>query len=406
MKKSIFTPDRTTGDEFLIIDSAPITDYSKRIRADEASAEAVRLGDEFAHEIEERFFADFEKSEAMVASGRADRLDRMGHVATFIVHDGFVYVTYYSNYVEHKEDPKNQTARLAYCPIDDPSQMTFVDIQTVGDMVEDRYINEVSDTVLMQKDDDTLYVMWTSRIEDNHYRFYCPFTMSSKTLGEIGVNKFKMDDAVNDFSSSGIRHTYKFNRKPYKALYHDSGIGIMQKITTRIENGETWFYTGTYAAEFNCIIKSKDLITWEYVSQPLFLNESQWENATYCYGDKVYYFVRQRASSGCGFLTCFDLKKREWERPVLIDDCQSRSDFIMYQGELYLFHAPIDREHIGIVRVDMNDISRSEVVLQAHMKTSCFYPFVDYFRNGELALAYTVNREHIRIAEFDLGKYI
>ena len=48
----------------------------------------------------------------------------------------------------------------------------------------------------------------------------------------------------------------------------------------------------------------------------------------------------------------------------------------------------------------------SEVVLQAKMQSSCFYPFVQYYRNGGLAMSYTVARQHIRLAEFDLSEYI
>ena len=91
---------------------------------------------------------------------------------------------------------------------------------------------------------------------------------------------------------------------------------------------------------------------------------------------------------------------------MLIADCQSRSDFIVYKGGLYLFHAPIDREHIGIVKIDTNDLKNSEVILQAHMHTSCFYPFIQYFEDNELAMSYTVERKHIRLAKFDLKNYI
>lgn len=407
MKKSIFTPDRKGGDDFgAILAGETITDFARHIKADEVSEEAIKKGDAFAKEIEDRFFADFEKTPEMVASGRADKIDNMAHVPTFLVRDGWVYTTYYSNYAEHAEDPNNQTARLAYCPIDDPSQMTYIDIMSAGDMVEDRYINRVYDTMFLPKDDDTIHIMWTARIEDNYFRFYQPFTLSTKTLGEIGVNRFQVGDITNDFSATGMRSCFKCNRTNVKVMYFNTDIGIMQKLTTRVEDGETWYYTGAYYGEYNCIIKSKDLITWRLVDSPSFMNASQWENATYCYGDKVYYFVRQRFSSPGGFLTCFDIKKRKWAKPVIIDDCQSRSDFIMYKGNLYLFHAPIDRDHIGIVKVDMDDITKSEVVLQAKMKTSCFYPFVNYFRDGELALIYTVNREHIRLAEFDLSKYL
>ncbi|MBR6646940.1 MAG: hypothetical protein IKL09_05420 [Clostridia bacterium] len=100
----------------------------------------------------------------------------------------------------------------------------------------------------------------------------------------------------------------------------------------------------------------------------------------------MFYFVRQHVESKYGFLTAYDVNERKWEKPVLIEDCQSRGDFIVYKGNLYLIHAPIDREHLGIVKIDTNDISKSCIVLQAKMHTSCFYPFMQYFEDGELGL--------------------
>jgi hypothetical protein len=319
--------------------------------------------------------------------------------------DGFVYVSYYANTKDPEEDPKNQTARLAFAPIDDIDNKTFIDLQTTGDTIGGKTIDMVYDTILMQKDAATIYVMWTARTSDgNYYRFYCPFTISTKSLGEIGVNRFKVGDVVNDFSISGIRSALSENGVPCKTMYSD--IGIMQKLSFRIENGEKYYYTGTYSGDFTAIIKSKDLITWEYVSQPDFINDSKWENATYVLGDKVYYFVRQQYSNKCGFLTAYDLISGTWEIPIEIEDCQSRGDFIMYDGKLYLFHAPIDRDHIGIVRIDTDNIVNSEILLQAKMHTSCFYPFVQYYEDGGLAMSYTVNRQHIRLARFTMEKYL
>ncbi len=91
---------------------------------------------------------------------------------------------------------------------------------------------------------------------------------------------------------------------------------------------------------------------------------------------------------------------------MLVGDCQSRSDFIMYNGELYLFYAPTDREHIGILKIDTQNIENSTVVLQADMKGSFFYPFIQYYKNNELAISYTVNRKHIRLSAFTLKRYL
>lgn len=391
-KNKVFTPNIETSKELMITEGAPIADVAKRItyNTDET---ALKKGKAFAKEITERFVADFERKE-----------DKMCHVSTFIVVDGTLYVSYYANTKEPSEDPKNQTARLAYAPIDNTENITILDLQTTGDTVGGKVIDMVYDTILMQKDKDTIYVMWTARTEENYYRFYCPFTLSTKTLGKVKVNRIKVGNVTNDFSVSGIKSAFAENEISIKNMYSD--IGIMQKLSSREENGKLYYYTGTYSGDFTAIIKSEDLITWEYVSQPDFINDSKWENATYVLGDKVYYFVRQQDENPYGFLTTYNLEDGTWEKPVEIEDCQSRSDFIVYGDELYLFHAPIDREHIGIVKIDTKNLADSKVVLQAKMESSCFYPFVQYYKDNELAMSYTVSREHIRLAEFNLNKYL
>jgi len=393
MTDHVFSPDFITDRELIIKPGAPIENPSRTITT-MVSEEAIRKGDEFAKEITENFLADFEKP-----------IDKMAHVSTFVVIDGTVYVSYYANTKEPDEDPKDQTARLSWAALSDRKEITYLDLQTTGDVVDGRVIDMVYDTILMQKDDDTIYVMWTARtVDENYYRFYCPFSVSQKKLGKIGVNRFQVGNITNDFSTSGIKSALAANGIPCKNMFSD--IGIMQKLSTRVENGKTYYYSGTYSGDFTCIIKSSDLITWEYVSQPDFINDSLWENATYVLNDKVFYFVRQHDPKRGGFLTVYDLNTEKWAAPVEIHDCQSRSDFIFYKGNLYLFHAPIDREHIGIVKIDTCDITKSKVILQAKMHTSCFYPFIQYLDNGELAMSYTVARQHIRLAKFTLSKYL
>ncbi len=389
---NVFKKDFPTVKELKFTEGAPIKDVVRTIYSD-ISVEARKKGDEFSEEITERFVDDFEKPG-----------DKMAHVSTFIVVGDTVYMTYYANTKEPSEDPKNQTARLVYAPVNDINNKTYIDLQTSGDKGDNKTIDMVYDTILMQKDEDTLYILWTARTEENYYRFYCPFYVSTKTLGEIGVNKFKVGEIVNDLSASGIKSALAENDVPCKKMYSD--IGIMQKQSYHVENGVRYCYSGLYSGDFTCIIKSRDLITWEYVSQPDYINDSRWENATYVLGDKVYYFVRQQDTNPCGFLTAYDIKTKKWETSVEIEDCQSRGDFIIYRGNLYLFHAPIDREHIGIVKINTDNLAKSEVVLQAKMNTSCFYPFIQYYGDNELAMSYTVARKHIRLARFTLSKYL
>lgn len=389
-----------------------IEDYSAKIDADpELAKKENAVG--FANEINSNIISDFENKET----------DKMCHVSTFCYCGNKIYVSYYANVDDGEENPQFQKARLAYCNENDPESKIILDIMSFGDDFDGKKVTGVYDTILMKKDDDDryLYILWTASIDNKYYRLYRTFDMFTQTLGETRVNRFKVGDTTNDFCDRGIKNALTANGKGFKYTFSD--IGIMQKLSSRIEDGIKYYYTGAYSGNFTCIIKSKDLITWEYVAQPNegandtgFQNATKWENAVYVLNDKVYYFVRQwdplggnngiEEGSYYGILTTYDLCTGEWHKPVLVGDSQSRSDFIIYKGELYLFHAPIDREHIGILKIDTDDITKSEVVLQADMKGSCFYPFVQYNSQGELCMSYTVDRKNIRLSSFTLSKYI
>ncbi|MBQ1186199.1 MAG: hypothetical protein IIX54_00720, partial [Clostridia bacterium] len=411
--KNIFTENYSSNTTSTVYDKVkldPTVDsslYAGVIEADtELNYDSKAIN--FANEITAGMIGDFEK----------DGIDLMCHVSTFCYAKGNIYVTYYANTMSASENPDYQVARLAYAPEDRPEDKVILDIMLVGDDLYGQKVTGVYDTILMQKEDepDNLYILWTASIQGKYYRLYRVFNMVTEELGEIGVNKFKVGDISNDFSDSGMKNALAENGIGYKETFSD--IGIMQKLSTRVENGETYYYSGAYSGNFTCIIKSKDLITWEYVAQPNeganntgFENATKWENAVYVLGDKVYYFVRQwdatdAAGSAYGILTYYDLVTGEWAKPVLVGDCQSRSDFIYYKDNLYLFYAPTDRSHIGILRVDTDNLADSEVVLQAQMNTSCFYPFVQYNSDGELTMSYTISRKHIRLAKFNLNNYL
>lgn len=404
--KYIFTND-ITGGEAKIYPIAEVQNPANIIEADTVlNSEPNAVA--FAQDIADNKIGDFEKT----------GIDKMCHVSTFIYAQGNIYVSYYANTVSAEENPQYQSARLAYAPENNTEQKVILDIMQVGDDLYGYKVTGVYDTILMQKEDDpdNIYILWTASINDKYYRLYTVFNTKTEEFGEIGVNRFKVGDTVNDFSSSGMQNALSANGIGYKTFFSD--IGIMQKLSTREENGELYYYTGSYSGNFTCIIKSKDLITWEYVAQPNegagntgFDNATKWENAVYVIGDKAYYFVRQwdpwdEGGSNYGILTCYDLNNGRWSRPVLVGDCQSRSDFIYYKDALYLFYAPTDRNHIGILKVNESNLAESEVVLQADMNGSCFYPFVQYNSSGELCMSYTVDREHIRLASFTLSDYL
>lgn len=400
-ESNIFKANTAANKEHKITHEAPIMMYNGYIVPGD-DKKAKELGIRCVDEIKKNIIADFERTAEYCEKNSESEPDLMVHVSTFRIIDGIVYMTYYANTGTDAEDPSKQEARLAFCPLDNPADMTIVRIQKVGDMLDGKKIDALYDTILLYKGGDELYILWTASVDKLYYRFNCTFSISKKELSAIRPNRFKVGEVTNDFSMDGIKEALAFNDIPYKTMFTD--IGIMQKLSVRVENGEEYYYTGAYSGYFNCIIKSRDFITWEYVSAPDFINLSLWENATYVIGDKCYYFVRQHECMQ-GFLTCYDLAEDKWETPCVIRDTQSRSDFVFYNNELYLIHAPIDRDGFGIIRINRENLSQSEVVLVAEMKESMFYPFTDIY-GDDAYISYTVDRKHIRLSKFNLKNYI
>ncbi len=401
-KSAIFTSDYQTEKPDTVLPRAEIADYSGHIIPGDIAA-CREKGDACADEVRQRFLADFEKNLAYCEKHPEDHVDRMVHVSTFTILDGIIYMTYYANVGTDAEDPSMQEARFAFCPVDDPADITIVRLLGAGDTLDGKTVDRVYDTILLHKDDKILYLMFTASVDGLYYRFYCTYTIATATVGPILPNRFKVGTVTNDFSTSGIITALAENSIPRKEMFSD--IGIMQKLTSRVENGETWYYTGTYSGYWNAIIKSTDFITWEYVAAPDFPNDSHWENAVFVRDNKVFYFVRQEWSRKDGFLTYYDLEHGTWAAPCLIRDAQSRSDFIEYEGALYLIHAPIDRNGFGVVRINCEDIGKSEPVLVADMRDSLFYPYSVVY-GTDVWMSYTVDRKHIRLSRYDLGSYL
>lgn len=380
----------------------PINGYDGYIvPADDA--DACALGDRLKEEITHNRIADFERTAAFCERNGQSDPDQMVHVSTFQRIDGYIYMTYYANTGTAEERADRQEARLAFCPESDPSDMTVVTVQKVGDTLDGRAVTGVYDTIMFYIGGDTLYIEWTASLDERYYRLYRTFSLSRRELGAIRLNRLRMGDTVCDLSTEGIETAFAANGVPLKKMFSD--IGIMQKLSAREENGELWYYTGMYSGYMNAIIKSRDLVEWSFVATPDFANLSLWENAVYVLDDKVYYFVRQTDDCKQGFLTCYDLKTEKWAAPCLIRDAQSRSDFILYEGELYLIHAPVDRDGFGIVRIDREHFADSRPLAVVRMGESLFYPFARV-EDDAVYLSYTVDRKHIRLTRFDARTYL
>ncbi len=332
--------------------------------------------------------------------------DKMVHVSTIEIINDILYCTYYANTQTTAEDPTKHIARFVYCPLSNTSDKTYIDVQKVGDTFNGFTVERIYDTIMIKKTDTQLYIMWTAYFNKSYHRLYAPFSVTNKVVGEIKENRFTANRkttssgviVVSEFSSNGVDYILSdlgIARKQWRD-YDD--IGIMQKITTRVENGKTYYYTGCYIGKFNCIIKSKDLITWEYVSAPTFYCDSMWENAVYVKNDKCFYFLRQDVSKNYGILSYYDLNTKEWATPVYVQDCQSRADFFEWEGRLVLVHAPSSRNYISlaIVDADLGKVYEQEI---ARFMISSFYPYVTKY-NNEYYMSFTEERQHIWVSKF------
>ena len=388
-----------TDSEGTLIPAAPIRNacgYLDPLR----DAAALREGERVAAEVRAGRVADFERGEAYCAAHGEENPDRMVHVSTFLRLEGSIYMTYYANTSNDREDPAYQEARLAICPEEKPEDMVIITLQRAGDTLDGHRIDRVYDTILLWKGGDLLYLMWTASVDGQYYRLYRTFDTRLRMLSAVRPNRFGAGSTVCDFSTDGIIAALNANGLGHKKMFSD--IGIMQKLSARVEDGETWYYTGAYSGNFNCVIKSRDLITWRFVAMPDFINQSRWENAVYVLGDQCWYFVRQE-ECGEGFLTCYDLEKKTWRMPLLIRDAQSRSDFVFDGERLLLIHAPADREGFGIVEIDRKDMAESRPLAVAAMGESLFYPFVRLY-GQEAWISYTADRRHIRLSRFRMPK--
>ena len=136
---------------------------------------AKQKGVAFAEEVINSVITDFEKTEELFNAGKVNVVDKMVHVSTFDVIDNILYMTYYANVQEAKEEPTNQIARFVYCPIDDVENKTFLDIQAVGDICYGLPVNQVYDTIFARTDTNDIIILWTAKVGDNYYRLYRTF---------------------------------------------------------------------------------------------------------------------------------------------------------------------------------------------------------------------------------------
>lgn len=324
--------------------------------------------------------------------------DLMAHCSSFKIINGNIYVAFYVNKQAAAENPAQHTAVFRRASLSNLSSITNVELCTVGDSVLGQTVNAIYDTVVLKKDDDNdnLYLLFTAKLGTDYYLLYRKYTISQDTLSGISKCQFTVNTTTNDFSISGMKKALDTNNISYPAFSTD--VSFMQQISTRVENGVTYYYTGIGVLDFCFIAKSSDLINWVFVSQPDFPTTSKYEPAVYVLGDVAYYLCRQDYSSSYAFLTTYNLVTHVWATPINIPDCQSRSVFFTNSGNLYALHAPKDRYHIAILRINTTNLDQSADIAVGDVD-NMFYPFIQD-DNGQLYVTITQARKHIWLCKF------
>lgn len=324
--------------------------------------------------------------------------DSLVHVSSFVIADGVVYCVFSASDSTAVEDATKYTSRLQYCSLSAPEKITYIKICSCGDSFNGETVRAVCDSAIFQKDERTLCI-WHTLQTDEYKMVYYTFDTVTKELSEGRLCTFGKGSITDDFSINGMKRVLDSVGIEHK--FKNTDICLMQKITPYKAEDATYFYTGVGLLNFCAVIRTKDFVNWEYVSAPPFLHNQFWEPICYVKKDTLYYYCRQdHRSDRCGFLCAYNLKENKWGYPVKISDCQSRADFFEYDNTLYLLHAPKDRNHLCIKRVDERNLSLTNSVQCARVP-DFFYPFVQVY-NGELYVSFTKSRRHIYLSRFTL----
>lgn len=304
-----------------------------------------------------------------------------------------VYASYYINKIRHFEDPTQQTAVLRIKNIDGSGEIKNVTVCDIGDTAIGGTVGAIYDTVVLTELGD-IRVVFTAKINGQYYLLYKIYDPNTNTLTEATKCQFTVGNNTQEFSISGMKTALKANNVYFP--YFDSDISFMQKLSPRIENGETWYYLGLGVLQFCFIAKTKDLVNYHYVSQPTFKNNNMYEPTVYCKGDEVFWLCRQAilANYPYAHLSKYNLVTGKWDTPVLLPDCQSRSDMFEYKNVLYAIHAPFDRNHLTVTQINTENLSMSFPVQTAYIN-NMFYPFVQQV-DGKLYMTVTQGRNDIQ----------
>ena len=369
--------------EFYALDNAYASKFNSNFNFGNIASDApstfysYKNGKNLSHDLNEYVVPNFGKT-----------TDKMVHVGTCLKINGVYYATYYANTETTAEDPLYQEARFVIYN----GEYEYHTIFKANNTFDGKTITAVYDTILMTLDNNTLIIGWTAALNNVYYRLYQTYNVTTKQFGAINYCTINN----NVWSTTNFEQLMP---SQHKTVFSD--IGLMATLSSRVENNETWWYTGSYYGGFTCIVKTKDCINWEYVTTPPAWLPTVWENPVYVVGNKVFYYVRCNNTVNYDLLMTFDLETMQWEPQLKIPDCHSRGCFFMRNNVLYLAHAPFNRDCIELITIDTENPQNSKPYALG-CRANTFYPFVSVTNDNEVLLTYTDNRQAIRTVKLNM----
>ncbi|NYR09623.1 hypothetical protein [Psychrobacter sp. BI730] len=328
--------------------------------------------------------------------------DKFGHTPSFVFYDDVCYNALMINTRGTGETPPELTIRFSYFDLADPTAITHHDLCDIGDTVLGKTVTHNYDAAVFLLDD-TVHLLWNSRFSGESYytMLHQTFDTTTQQFSDVRVADFTVGNTTLQMTGDNINAAFAAELIDVPDFY--AHIVLMTKISTRVENGQTYYYSSIGATStFNIIVKTLDFINWEYVSHPDFPHKAQYEPTVYVYDDYAYYYCRQQQQTPYGFLTKYDLVRGTWDEPVYIPETQSRSQFFVSNNILYLMYAPKNRQHLAVIEIDRLFLDKSHVVQVAKVNAMYAYPEVEEYK-GVLYTLFSDRKKDVYISTFTVA---
>jgi hypothetical protein len=300
-----------------------------------------------------------------------------------IVND-IVYSAFVTNYNSATESPADFVLKLCVFPLSDPTDITRYTVSEAGmDIAGVGTMAEQLDSFVYYDGNGNIIIVFNGKVQNGETSiFYRIFNISSSTFTESGICEFAAGTHSDTFSPSGVNNVLTLENIDHVAPTNLPGFIITQRITTRTESGETWYYSGFGEdGRFNAIVKTKNFKKWYYVATPPFTNMALYEPIVYIDYNVAYYFCRQTPQTGYSFLTRYNIVNDCWDDPVYFPDASSRSDIIGTGNYLFLINSPTTRSYIAVYMIDKNDMTKTKCLQVANFDGGAYYTANTFYNN-------------------------